>query len=104
MRMIGGAKEQFGDPSAKDVEVCEMEGVNGPKTERHLCPGYLLSGLGCGSTTLLVPFLTYTSPHRAGIVEVFEDTKVPSNARPSKFDSAINRKREKLINSKTNRT
>ena len=102
--MLGGAKEQFCDSSAKDVEVRKVEGVDGPKTKRPLCLGYLLSGLYCGSAILLVPFLTDTSPHRAGIVEVFENTKVPSNTRPSKFDSAVNDKCEKYINSKTNHT
>ena len=66
-----------------------MERVNRSKIDRPFGFSYLSSIVdGCG-TFLFVTFLTNSPPHRAGVVEVFENTEVPSNTRTGQLDSAI---------------
>jgi hypothetical protein len=96
MCVVGGAKKQLGDPTAKRVEIREVESVHRSKFKRLFGFGHLFSGLGNGSAILLVTFFTDPPPHEAGIVEVFEDAKIAPDARPSKFNSVIGQKRESL--------
>jgi hypothetical protein len=92
--MVMGAEEQFGNPTAEYVEVREVERVNGSKIRRPFSVVYLFCRLD--RTILLVTFLANAPPHRASIIEVFEKRKVPSDARPGKFDPVINQKQETL--------
>ena len=94
--VIGGAQKQFGNPTAKNVEVCEMERVDGSEFGGLFCFDYLLSRLDDGRVFLFVAFLTNQPPHRTGIIEVFENTKVPSDTCPDQFNSAINQWVENL--------
>ena len=80
-----------------------MERADGTKVKRPFSFGYLFIGLDCGSIVLLVTFLADTPPHRASIIEVFKNAKVPSDTRPSEFDSVMDQKRE-LLRLKINRT
>lgn len=69
-----------------------MERVDGPETDRPFSVGYHLSRLDGGRVFLLGTFLTDAHPHRACIVEVFENAEVPSNTCPGQFDSATNQR------------
>jgi len=67
-----------------------MERVDRSKIDRLFGFNYLLSRLDSGRVFLSVTFLTDKPPHRTGIIEVFENTKVPSDTCPDQFDSAMN--------------
>lgn len=90
VRMVGGVQKQFGDSTAKEVKVCEVESVDTPKIERPIGFSYLLPRLDNCGFPLSVTLLTNEPPHRADIIEMFENAKVPSYTCPNEFDSAIN--------------
>ena len=87
--MIRGAQKQFGDPATKYVKVREVERVDRPKIDRPFGFGYLFPTLDGGGLFLSVTFLTNTPPHRASVIEVLENTEVPSDTRPGQLDSAM---------------
>ena len=90
VRVIRGVQKKFGNPTAKHVKVREVEPVDRSKIDGLFGFSYLLSRLDGGRVFLFVTFLTDKPPHGAGIIEVFENTKVPSDTCPDQFDSAIN--------------
>ena len=66
-----------------------MERIDRSKFDRPFGLGYLFPRLDDCGTFLFAAFLTDTHPHGTGIIEVFEDTEVPADARPGQLDSAI---------------
>ena len=94
--MIGGVQKQFNYPTAKYVEVREVECVNGSKIDRLFSFCYLLSGLDSNSIFLFVNFATDLSPHGASIIEVFENAEVPSDTCPGQFDSVTSQRTESV--------
>lgn len=96
VRLIRGVQKKFSDPTAKYVKVRKVEHVDRSKICRFFGFNWLLSRLYDGRVFLLVTFLADRPPYRTGIVEVFENTKVPSDTCPDQFDSAINQWAENL--------
>ena len=88
VRMIGGVQKQLGNPTTKYVEVRQVERVNRSKIDSLFGFSYLFSVVdGCG-VFLFVTFFANTPPHRAVVIEVFENTEVPSDTCPGQLDSA----------------
>ena len=96
MCVIGGVQKQFGNPTTKYVKVRKVECVDGPKIHGLFGLGNMLPGLDSGGVFLFVAFLTDVPPHQAGIVEVLEDTEVPSDTCTGKFDSVVYQRAEIL--------
>lgn len=96
MCMVGRVQKQFGHPATKYVGVREVKGVDGSKIERLFSFSRLFPGLGGWSVVPFITLLTDTPPGGTGIVEMFENTKVPSNPCPNKFNPAINQRQETL--------
>jgi hypothetical protein len=90
MCVVRGVQKKFDNSTAKYVNVCEVERVDRSKFGRLFGFNCLLSRPDGARVFLLVTFLTDRPPHRTGVIEVFENTKVPSDTCPDQFDSAIN--------------
>jgi len=86
--MVGGVQKQLGNPAAKYVEVREVERVNWPKLDRFFGFSYPFPVVDGYGVFLFVAFLTDTPPHRASLIEVFEDTEVSPNTCPGQLYSA----------------
>ena len=95
VRVLGGVQKQFGNPTTEYVKVREVERVDRSKIDRPFGFCDLLSGLDSGGVFLFVTFITDTPPHRAGIIKVLENTKVPPNTCPGQFNSATRSEGEK---------
>jgi len=90
VRVIGGVQKKFDNPAAKYVKVREVERVDRSEFSGLFGLDHLLSWLDDDRVLLFVAFLADHPPHRTGIIEVFENTKVPSDTCPDQFNPAIN--------------
>ena len=66
-----------------------MERVDRSKINRSPSFDYLFSLSSGVGVILFVPFLTNAPPHGAGVIEVFENTKIPSDTCPGQLDSEM---------------
>lgn len=87
--MIGGVQKQFGNPTTKYVKVREVERVERSEVDSSLGFSDLFSPLDGSGVFLLATFLTNTPPHGTNVIEMFENTEVPSDACPGQLDSAM---------------
>ena len=87
--MIGGVQKQFGNPTTKYVKVREVERIDRSEVDSSLGFSDLFSALDGSGVFLLATFLTNTPPHGTNVVEMFENTEVPSYACPGQLDSAM---------------